>query len=226
MKTSIKSKFRPVFWGAVLIIAAVMIILGQTGVIPVSDTSWFAWWRIVLGALFGGWFIFELVQLNISSIFFPLAFAFMVFQAPLTKAVGKEGDTLISNWLVLLIALLLTIGFSMLMPSRNKTLNTTFGRKNVYYDAGKDLRDACIHDSVGNIEVYITNRNAYDGFGVIRVADNVGRINIHIPPTWQVAVQAEGNLGEVEIPDQNFNASKGITLVVKDNMGRIRVVFD
>lgn len=226
MKMNVKSKFRSVFWGAVLIIAAVMLILSQTNVIPVEDTSWFSWWRIMLGALFGGWFIYELAQLNISSIFFPLAFAFMVFQAPLAKAVGKDDNVIINNWLVLLIALLLTVGFSMLFPGKNKTLNTRFGRKNVYFDSGKDLREARIHDNVGNVDVYITNRNVYDGTGVITITDNVGKVTIHLPATWLVALQSGDNLGHVEIPEQNYNCSHSITLVIKDNLGHIKVVFD
>ena len=222
---SFKSKFRPVFWGFVLVIAAVMLILGATDAIPIKDTSWFAWWRIMLGAIFGGWFIYELVLLKIPNIFFPLAFTFMVFEAPLANALGK-GNDLISNWIILLVAFLLTIGFSLLIPKQNFVKNANFTRSTFYYDAGKDLKEAFIHDNVGNAEVYITNRGSYDGMGVIKVFDNLGKVTIHVPGTWRVDTQAADNIGRVEIPKQDFNCSKSITLVIKDNMGVIRVIFD
>ena len=222
MTVNKKFKFRPVFWGIVLIVAAALLIIDGVGVNLGEGVNA---WRIIAGALLAGWIVYELIQLKIPSIFFPLAFLFLVFEEPIAQAAGK-GTDLISNWVVLLAALLLTIGFGVLMPKHTHIANANFSRAGIYYDAGKDLANACIHDNVGNAEVYITNRNAYDGSGVITVRDNLGRVRIHLPGTWFVAVQASDNIGNVHVPEQNYSCTTGITLVVKDNMGSVVVVFD
>lgn len=224
MKNSnVKTRFRPIFWGVVFICAAAILILDAVGVqLGYGITPW----RIILGVLLLGWVVYELIQLKFASVFFPLAFLFLVFEAPLGHALGK-GDDLISTWVVLLAALLLTVGVGMLAPNRT-VLNSgkRIGKAGVYLDAGKDLSDACVHDNLGDVQVYITNRDAYDGNGVITVTDNLGKVTLRIPGTWQVCTQISDNLGKVDVPPQDYPCSKSITLVVHDNVGTVTVIFE
>ncbi|MBR0232310.1 MAG: hypothetical protein IJQ53_08810 [Clostridia bacterium] len=224
MKNSnVKTRFRPIFWGVVFICAAALIILDAVGV---NLGEGITPWRIILGVLLLGWIVYEIVQLKFASIFFPLAFLFLVFEAPLGIWLGK-GEDLISTWLVLLVALLLTLGVGMLLPNRT-VLNSTkrMGRTGVYLDAGKDLASALIHDNLGNVQVYITNRDAYPGNGVITVSDNLGTVTLRIPGTWMVATQISNNVGKVDVPPQDYPCSQSITLVIHDNVGTVSVVFE
>ena len=218
---NVKSRFQPVFWGVVFILAAVLLILDGVGVeLGHGVTPW----RIIIGVLLLGWTVYELVQLKIASIFFPLAFLFLAFEAPIGNAIGK-GEDIISNWVVLLAALLLTIGFSAILPKQKWTHAKRLGRTGMYLNAESDLRDARIDDNMGNVHVYITNRGAYDGNGVITVTDNIGTVTLHIPGTWLVSTRSSDNIGKVIIPPQDYECSKGITLVVRDNIGTVTVEF-
>ena len=115
----------------------------------------------------------------------------------------------------------------MLLPNRT-VLNSTkrMGRTGVYLDAGKDLASALIHDNLGNVQVYITNRDAYPGNGVITVSDNLGTVTLRIPGTWMVATQISNNVGKVDVPPQDYPCSQSITLVIHDNVGTVSVVFE
>ena len=199
MKNSnVKTRFRPIFWGLVFICAAALIILDAVGV---NFGEGITPWRIILGVLLLGWVVYEIVQLKFASVFFPLAFLFLVFEAPIGLWIGK-GEDLISTWLVLLVALLLTLGVGMLLPNRTVfNSNKRMGRSTVYLDAAKDLESA-------------------------HIGDNLGSVTLRIPGTWMVATQISDNVGKVNVPPQDYPCSKSITLVVRDNVGTVSVVFE
>lgn len=105
-------KKKGIFWGMAFICAAILIILDAVGIglealnnIPVV--------KIILGILLLCWIVNELYKRQLSHIFFPLAFLFMLFEKEIAKLCAIEGEEIISNWPVLLCALLLTIGTSM-----------------------------------------------------------------------------------------------------------------
>ncbi|MBP5155447.1 MAG: hypothetical protein J6252_02570 [Clostridia bacterium] len=224
MKNSnVKTRFRPIFWGLVFICAAALIILDAVGV---NLGEGITPWRIILGVLLLGWIVYDIIQLKFASVFFPLAFLFLVFEAPIGLWIGK-GEDLISTWLVLLVALLLTLGVGMLLPNRTVfNSNKRMGRADVYLDAGKDLEAAHIRDNLGNVQVYITNRDAYPGNGVITVSDNLGSVTLRIPGTWMVATQVSDNVGKINVPPQDYPCSKSITLVIRDNVGTVSVILE
>lgn len=220
-KTFSKNK---IFWGLVLIGAAVFLILGGLGV----DLGFgISWWRIVLGVLCLAWLIDRLVEQRFAQIVFPLAFIFLIFEPTIAHAAGREDCDLISNWIVLLAALLLTVGLSVVLPKKyGSTKLVEIGSKTVMLDGG-DLSDASICDNVGRTDVYITDPDAYDGRGVIRILDNVGRIRLFLPKSWNVVLSVKDNIGSVDVPDQTDGVfDKSITVEVTDNVGAVKIILE
>ena len=225
MKTNAKRSIRTsVFWGIVLIGAAVLLILNGIGVELGYGLSV---WRILLGAVCLAWLVDTIVELRFTEIPFPLAFMFIVFEPTIAHALGREDNKLIPFWTVLLAALLMTIGLEALLPDRpgrkhlSKAVSTT-----LYFDDA-DLADAKINDNLGKVVAYITNTEAYEGGGRIAVYDNLGAVVLHIPSSWKVILKASSNLGKVTVPEQDDAAcDKTITVDVTDNLGAVTVVFD
>ena len=228
MKTSAKSRifFHSVFWGIVLILAAVVLILDGAGMtLGLGLTPW----RIVGAVLLTGWLICEIVRLRFTNIFFPAAFLFLVLEQPIAGWLGR-GDDLISNWIVLVAALLLTIGTKAVFHPRGDANGDAvhggrIGSQTLYFDAA-DLSRAVVANHVGSTEVYLTNCDAYPGEGTLSVRDNVGPVNFHLPADWRVVTDAADNIGPLNIPPQDGVASHTVTLKVRDNVGPVSVVFD
>ena len=220
-----KSK-NSIFWGIVLIGAAVMLILQGVGVKLGYGISA---WRIILGALCLAWLIDRIIEKHFTEVIFPLAFIFMIFESPIAYALGRsEGDLdLINNWIVLLAALLLTIGLKAIVPEKEG--RRSFDRlssSSIYLD-GADLSSVSIHDHMGSVQAFITNRQMYQGGGIINIHDNMGTVKLHIPREWNVTVNTYDNMGRVYVPDQPDRIyDRTIALEIHDNMGTVEVIFD
>lgn len=217
---------RSIFWGLVLVAAAVVLILNGAGVNLGTDISW---WRILFGVVFAAILVERLIKCKFSQIFFPLAFIYILFEPPLAKAVtGGEKESLISNWIVLLAALLLTIGMGLLLPKRDEESGAVVkghvGNSTLYFD-GANLGECWIKNKVGRTVVYFTNKEAYAGNGVINVTENVGQITLYIPGEWNVVTTGSDNLGKINIPVNEKAGEKSITLSVSENLGVIDVTY-
>ena len=224
MKSERRNKTRSsIFWGLVLVGAAVLLILNGIGVELGYGLSV---WRIILGAVCLAWVVDTIVELRFTELPFPIAFLFLVFEPTIAHALGREDNKLIPFWTVLLAALLLTIGLKALVPGKNgkkfigKTGNTT-----LYLD-GADLSNAEIRDNLGNVTAYVSNPDAYTGGGVITIRDNLGKVTLHLPSNWNVTVDAHDNLGSVDVPENNNGGDVTVAVDVIDNLGKVCVLFD
>ena len=101
------------FWGIILIICSVLLVLDSVGTemgflsgLPVFRTI--AVIFLLAGALE------ELSKRDYGGFFFSVAIAFIIYEKQIAKWLSLEDGNIISNWTVLLVALLLTVGFSLL----------------------------------------------------------------------------------------------------------------
>lgn len=213
-----------IFWGLVLVGAAVLLILNGIGVSLGYGVSV---WRIILGVLCLAWLVDTLAERRFTEIPFPLAFLFLVFETPIAYAAGFEDGNIISDWTVILAALLLTIGLKALFHDREGKLRLSNASSSTIYLDGGDLASAEIRDNLGSVNAYITNRDAYEGGGTVTIKDNLGKVVIHIPANWNVVTDCHDNLGSVSVADQEDGVfDKSITLAIRDNLGAVKVVFD
>ena len=214
-----------IFWGLVLIGAAVFLILGDLGVEVKYKLEP---WRIVLGVFCLVAFVKQIINLRLAEAVFPLAFLFMIFEPLIAHLIGSESSDLISNWTVLLAALLMTIGLKSILPKKldGRSQSVRFSRSTVYLD-GSELENAIISDNAGSTNVYISNTDAYCGDGTIRITDNVGSIKLHLPGTWNVILEHNDNIGRVSISEQESESfEQSIKVEVYDNVGSVRILFD
>ena len=223
-------------WGFALIFAAVFLILDNAGV---NFGIELAPWRIILGALDLAWIIALCIKLRFTDLFFPLAFLFFIFEGPIASALGHEDGNLINNWIVLLAALMLTIGFKAIFSkhgavkvggtektnSENSAVHGKLGNSTVYIDAA-DAAEQTIHDNLGKIDVFFTNKEAYTGEGLVNIHDNLGSITVHVPSEWDVVTQTADNLGKINVPEKEASGSVSITLKIHNNLGVVNVAFE
>ena len=228
-----RRSYRTIVWGLVLILAAVVLILNGLGI---SFGFGITPWRIIIGVLLLAWLIYEIIRLKFSDIIFPIAFLFLVFQGPIAKAVGYEKEQILSPWIVLLAAFLLSIGVQTLFKRKSEVIinghtvtsenkGDRIGNHTVYFDA-TDLSDATIREHLGTVDVYFSNADAYPGDGKITVTENLGMVKLHLPNEWNVVTYTKGNLGKISIPDHEVTGDKNITIAVTENLGEVSVVFE
>ena len=230
------------FFGIILVCAAVALILDGLG-ISISGAQISAW-SIVGGVLCLAWLVVEIVELKFSHIFFPLAFIFLLFEGQIATWLGHDDPNLISNWLVLLAALLLTIGVGVLggnLKKRKKTqidkdgntvvINTNekknFSQASVVFVDAADLGEYEVENNCGSIHVYIENADRYGGSGALNVDNNCGSMVVHVPKAWRVVSNVDNNLGSVKIPSHETQADAPVLKIMgENNLGSLAIIFE
>ena len=81
-------------------------------------------------------------------------------------------------------------------------------------------------EHIGTVDVYISNREAYQGDGKITVRENLGIVKLHLPGEWNLVSYTKENLGKITIPDHEATGDKSITVTITENLGEVSVVFD
>ena len=207
---------RNVFWGIAFVLAAVLIIFDAVGVMPDLPLT-----KIVLGVVCFAWAVKELVKLNISKIYFPLAFLFMIFEAEIAGFFGLD-ENIISNWLLLLAALLMTVGTGLIFGKEHFRSGhaNAFGEKIRYIDCA-GFKSEYIKNSYGEYHVYFQNVEAYCGGGQIKVENSFGEVVVHVPSDWNVTSRVSNVFGEV--PSQRTGSGKTLEIVGKNSFGEVGV---
>lgn len=221
-KFSIETQ-KSVFGGIILIGSAVLLLLSGFGIKLGYDV---ALWRIALGLLCLNWLIDSISKLRFPIAVFPLAFLFLIFEPVIAHLAGSGSDDLISNWTVLLAALLMSIGLYSLLSAKigGKPVSLIVSRSVMYLD-GAELENAVISDQGGSVNAYISNSDAYSGGGTIRITNNIGSVRLHIPDTWSVKLNHTDNIGHVSISSRDDDrCTQSITVIVEDNVGSVRII--
>ncbi|HPE95423.1 MAG TPA: hypothetical protein PLT66_05105 [Bacillota bacterium] len=224
-----------IFWGVSLIVVALVLIINSIGQglgliagIPVSS--------IILGALCVAWIITLIVKKHFCIVYFPLAFIFMLFEEQIAKLLGSTQTNIISNWLLLLYALMLCIGTAFLMSYGKHTRfrekynisghipKNSFNSTIRYIDC-TDFTNETVEVNMGSCEVFFENTENYAGNGTLCVESNMASLVIHVPSDWRIINNVENNLGSTTIPSGNAQG-KTITICGECNMGSLNVVTE
>lgn len=230
---SFKNGSKKIFWGFILITAAVLIVLDALGIVPNVPFV-----KLTLGAVCLSWLLKELFTLKIHGIVFPAAFIFMLFEREIGLYFGK-GENLISNWLVLLVAVLLSAGLGMIFgglhkrrPSKHfghshfgvpsKVNNNKFAARTIYIDCA-DFKHESLNNSFGACEVYFQNADLYDGDCVLEIENKFGAIEIYVPSDWEVVCDVKSVFGATEQSGGVASGGKVLTIKGFNRFGAVEI---
>ena len=226
-----------IFMGLGLILVAVVLILDAVGVLTplVSVVGEITIFEIVAGLFLVALIIERLIHRKISSIFFLLAFLFMLFEENIAHLCKLEDENIINNWLVLLIAMLLSIGFSILFSSKKKShgfsleinghrAESSFSASTVYVDC-KDFTPSSIENNLGACSVYFDNAESYSGGMTLNVENNLGSMIVNVPSDWIIRSDIENNLGSTSIPKNEDKSGPILNIHGENNLGSLTVKY-
>lgn len=238
-------KFWKIFAGLGLILAAVLLVLDALGIITpiVSVVGEITLFEIVGGLIIIALIIERLIRGKIPSIFFFLAFLFMLFEENIAYVCGLENENIISNWLVLLIALLLTVGFSILFSSKKrkkfhishgsrggtleysgKYAESNLGASAIYVDC-TTFSPSHIENNLGSCSVHFQNVESFKGGETLYVENNLGSICIHVPKEWTVKSSIENNLGGTNVASNELESDLVLYVKGENNLGSLSIKY-
>lgn len=221
---------------AILLIFLAILIFGcaVAGSYGLLDFAGIGAWQMILGAACLVFAVSALCKRHPEGIFFPLAILFWLFEAPIARACHAPTEQLISPWLLLLCALLLTWGVGMLRR-RGKHRSGSghvldgghFGNTKKYIDCRSfNGGEFFAENNMGMCSVYFTNTQEYAGGGILHVDNNMGSMVLYVPAQWQITTSVENSMGSVQQakpqtpPAQDAPA---LTIVGENNLGSLQI---
>ena len=236
--------------GLFLIVLAVFLVLDALGVTRpldsiVGDVSF---WQIVGGIALLSVALTSLFKGRIEEIFIPLALVFMIFERNIAFIAGAPEENLINNGVVLLCAVLLSIGLTMILPTRRRFFFIKKGKKpsqegDVIIESGSpafenklkgsqkyidctDFSYQAVSNHLGSVEIYFENTANYKGGGILYVENHLGSVDIHVPADWCVRCEMDNSLGDIDTDGRSNQTGPTLTLRGENHLGSIDVCYD
>lgn len=215
------NKFNSILWGVGLILAAVLLIGSNMGILNLGNIGWFS---IVLTVFLGVILINGIVKISFFEILMPLAGLCIIYD----KQLGLEE---ITPWPVLGAALLCTIGLEIIFKTTKKRWSKKYngkfktnddyanGHTTMFGDDNSEVSDdvvqcnvkfgstakyinsqaferAEIDCSFGDAKIYLTDAMLKGNEAEIYVNVSFGDVKIYMPRTWRVECSLSVSLGD------------------------------
>lgn len=226
------------FWGVFFVLAAVVVVASQ-----VTSFAVLGFWTILAAVLLAAVFIQSLIHLNFFGVFLSLALAYILFQYPLDLYI-------ISPWLLLLAAVLLSIGFHSIFRPRpkfavlrhhgkdddrtvediddnNPNVKVSFGSASKYLH-GDCLKSGQFYCNFGALEIYFDQVTIDQGGAELFLNCHCGAITLFIPRTWRVLDRMNSSLGSVKDgPRRNLPGEDAptVTLTGDISLGAVEIQY-
>lgn len=216
-----------VFWGVILILAAVYIIINSLGFMP--DVSVV---RLGVAVICGVVFFKSLAGLEFGGMLFSLAVLLILFDEQL-------GITALTPWPVLMAALLGSIGLNMIFGSRfteSKKRNHGLAEyKETDYVSGDEIRiggmfgaykktvssdnfkKASVNCRFGGMEISFDDAVIQSGSAVVKLNISFSGVEFYIPQSWKVENHTEGMCGGFH-EHRSHSSDEGPTIVFEGNV--------
>lgn len=215
---------KEVFWGLLLIFAAVFIIVNKLGVF--QDIGVFT---IICTIFLVGILIENLIQRSYGGILFSLAFLGILYD----RQLGIESLTPIP---ILVVALLGTIGLNMIFnggkhrkieghnweevkevidaeDEEQVQCSVSFSAA-AKYISSSHFRRAFLKSYFGSMSVYFDNAVIDGGKAVAEVDISFGNMELYIPRDWKVVLDVDTSFGGIEEKGRYNPADEGNTLLI------------
>ena len=230
-------KKESVFWGVLLILAGIFLIISKLGFFP-GVNAFSLLLTVFLLVVIGK----SLLHLNFQGILFPIAFICIIYDKQL-------GLTAITPWTVLMAALLGSIGLSMIFHKKIKWINhehnhedykfekidiedgsnvgfkTSFGASVKYVNTDK-FEQADFNCSFGAMKVYFDNAIMSNENAIVRINASFSGIELYIPKTWSVENKTNVFLGDVSEKNRNNQTTTNtLTLVGDVSFSGVEIIY-
>lgn len=229
-------------WGIFFIAIATYIILDQLKIIDIA----FGVGRIVICFLFVAAFIEGLAHKSIWGTLIPLAFlAFLI--------INPVFDLQINLWTILLAAVFLCIGLSIIFPHKHvipphmdpaseeweskhhvnteETIDNQFvccnrfGSSTKYINTG-DFKGADISNSFGELKVYFDSATIITSPVTIEVHNSFGELQLFLPKEWAIKQNIRVTLGDCKVNNHNLgNTDPVVNLIGEVSLGEIQITY-
>lgn len=221
-------KLQKWFWGLFFLMAGAGIIINQLGYF--GNINMFT---LVFTILLIPIMIKSMTHLNFAGILFPLAIIGILFEKQL-------GITELTPWPILLTALFLSIGLTILFHKKSCSWNkfhyqgehfdtiinedddnivdvsVNFG-SSIKYVNSKDFQKGGFHCSFGALKVYFDNAILNENGAEIILDASFAGVELYIPKTWNISNQISASLAGVEEKNRSY-INDGPTVTLKGNI--------
>lgn len=211
---------KKIFWGLYCILAATSLILYKVGVFDSFLYNGVSVWSIIWSIILVAFLIKGIMNRNFFMIFMSVAIILIVFDEPL-------GITALTPWYVLLAAVLLSIGFSMIFHKKKhpwekvyhknsnviidgpcgETTENLEGEKvylktsmgsSIKYVKSDNFQYAEIKNDFGSMKVYFDNVIVQPGVTpVINVSSSFGEVQLFVPKEWNIFNKGNASFGNI-----------------------------
>lgn len=229
---------KSIFWGLIIILLAVYVIVSRLFAMPDIPVIKIAFTLLFVYIIYNG-----IRSLHFGEIFIPLA----LIACQYDEYIGIEELT---PWPVLLAAVLLSIGFSMIFKKRRRVIHdgssvvfdsvdideedgNTICVKNTFSETSKyvnsnDFTSGDIKNTFGETRVYFNNAVLANGKATLYVDNTFGETCIYIPRTWRLDLKKNNSFGEIAVRGNGNNDMDAplITIDAKNSFGEICIVFE
>lgn len=198
---------KKIIWGIILLfLAAGLIVFAFMPEASVFDGI--SVWKLLVGAVLLYWIINNLIfgksLREHFDIFLPLGLLFVIFKSDI--AGGKLN--FIENWIVIVVALLLTAAVNLLLGDVGKSKyervcadkRNSSGKSIIYLDVAERC-DFATDNKLGSMHVYFQNTDAGDASQPVSLTfgNKLGETVIHVPSDWKVTAEVENKLGSFKV---------------------------
>lgn len=226
-----------IFWGIFLLVGAVVLLISKLG--HFSDVNVFS---LLFTILLIGIIIKSVTRLSFPGILFPLAIIGIIYD-------DKLGITAITPWTILLVALLGSIGLSLIFNRRPKwskvdykwdghetetidiedeghiMLSTSFSGSIKYINTDK-FEQANLQCKFGDMKVYFDNATMAKESAVVKLEASFCGIQLFIPRTWRVENRTNASFGSVEEKNRRDSVTTNtLTLIGDVSFSGVEIIY-
>ncbi|MBH9986061.1 hypothetical protein [Lactobacillus sp. M0390] len=239
-----KHKIRELFWGLAFVAAAVFLVLNQLHLLTFHLGIGTIIWTIVFGVCL----IESAVNKSLFGAIFSIAFLLIIYAKPLhiVKLVP---------WTILIAALLLYIGFTMIFKKSfwpkfyfgykkddsdqgdftESSTSTIEGEDIVInqhlssvsrYVHSQNLRRVTVNSSLGEAEIYLDQAKPAGAFITMDINASLGEVEIYIPKSWKIdSRRLDVTLGELEINGESTGGGPTLVLTGQSRLGELEIYY-
>ena len=230
-------KKEKVFWGFLLILAGIFLIVSKLGYF--TNVNVFS---LLLTAFLVVVIVKSLFKLEFSGVLFPMAFICIIYDEQL-------GLTSITPWTVLIAALLGSIGLSMIFHKRTKWVNfecdfeddkfekidvedesrvrvkTSFGGSIKYINTD-NFEQADLKCSFGAMKIYFDKATMSKDSAVVRLKASFSGVELFVPKNWKVENKTNVFLASIEEKNRcNEITTNTLTLVGDIKFSGVEIIY-